>query len=64
MINLATVFVRYVLEKAKAQSTEALNCPSRNQAGVWATGEIRQKFKFAAFWCVFLKKIKVDPESW
>ena len=39
-------------------------CPSRNQAGVCATGEIRQQVKFAAFWCVFLTKIKVDTESW
>ena len=36
----------------------------RNQAGVFATGEIRQNIKFAAFWSVFLTKIKVDPESW
>ena len=41
-----------------------LNCPSRNQAGICATGEIRQNIKFAAFWCVFWTKIKVDPESW
>ena len=41
-----------------------INCPSRNQAGIFATGEIRQNVKFAAFWCVFLTKIKVDPESW
>ena len=38
-------------------------CPSRNQAGVFATGEIRQNVNFAAFWSVFLTKIKVDPES-
>ena len=41
-----------------------INCPSRNQAGIFATGEIRQNVKFATFWCVFLTKIKVDPESW
>ena len=41
-----------------------VDCPSRNQAGIIATGEIRQNIKFAAFWCVFLTKIKVDPESW
>ena len=40
------------------------HCPSRNQAGIFATGEIRQNIKFAAFWCVFLTKKKVDPESW
>ena len=34
------------------------------QAGVFATGEIRQDIKFAAFWCLFLTTIKVDPESW
>ena len=37
---------------------------SRNQAGVFATGEIRHNIKFTDFWCVFLTKIKVDPESW
>ena len=41
-----------------------INCPSRNQAGVFASGEIRQNIKLAAFWCVFLRKIKVVPESW
>ena len=28
------------------------------------TGKIRQNVKFAVFVCVFLTKIKVDPESW
>ena len=41
-----------------------IDCPSRNQAGALATGEIRRKIKFVAFLCVFLTKIKVDPESW
>ena len=41
-----------------------VDCLLRNQAGICATGEIRQKVKFAAFWCVFLTKIKVDTESW
>ena len=41
-----------------------INCPSKEQAGLFATGEIRQNIKFAAFWCVLLTKIKVDPESW
>ena len=27
-------------------------------------GKIRGNVKFVAFWCVFLTKIKVDPESW
>ena len=27
-------------------------------------GKIRGNVKFAAFWCVFLTKMKVDPESW
>ena len=40
-----------------------MNCPSRYQGGVFATGEIRQNVKFAAFWSVFLTKMKVDPES-
>ena len=39
-------------------------CPSRNQAGVFATGEISRNIKFAAFWYVFLTKKKVDHESW
>jgi hypothetical protein len=41
-----------------------INCPSTDQAGLFATGEIRQNIKFTAFWCVFLTKIKVDPKSW
>ena len=41
-----------------------IHCPSTDQAGLCATGEIRQNIKFAAFLCVFLTKIKVDPESW
>ena len=41
-----------------------LYCSPRNHAGVSATGKIRPKIKFAAFWCVFLTKIKVHPESW
>ena len=41
-----------------------INCTSRNNQGPFATGKIRQNLKFAAFWSVFLKKIKVDPESW
>ena len=45
-------------------SANFLHCPSGNQAGDFATGEIRQNLKFVAFWCVFLTKIKVDPESW
>ena len=36
----------------------------RNHQGTIPAGEIRQNNKFAAFWCVFLTKIKVDPESW
>ena len=41
-----------------------LYCPSRKHAGVSATGKLRPNIKFAAFGCVFLTKIKVDPESW
>ena len=40
-----------------------LDCPLGNQAEICATGEIRQNIKFVTFWCVFLAKIKVDPES-
>ena len=28
------------------------------------SGKIRGNVRFAAFWCVFLTKMKVDPESW
>ena len=42
---------------------QSLNCPSSYQPGLFATGEIRQNIKFAAFWCVLLTKIKVGPES-
>ena len=41
-----------------------LHYPPRNHAGVNNTGKIRPNIKFLAFWCVFLKKIKVDPERW
>ena len=41
-----------------------INCTSRNNQGPFATGKIRRNIKFAAFWCVFLTKIKVDPECW
>ena len=41
-----------------------LYCAPKNPAGVSATGKIRLKIKFAAFCCVLLTKIKVDPESW
>ena len=39
-------------------------CPPRTQAGVSDIGKIRPTVNFAAFWCVFLTKIKVDPKSW
>ena len=55
---------RRKLKHIKERIARTLYCPSRNQAGVFATGEIRQNIKFADFWCVFLTKIKVDPESW
>ena len=34
--------------------SEMINYPSRDQAGLFATGDIRQNIKFEAFWCVFL----------
>ena len=43
---------------------QSVDCPSGNQAGLFATGEISQNLKFGAFWCVFLTKINVDPKSW
>jgi hypothetical protein len=39
-------------------------CPPRNHTGIIGTGKIRPNIKFGAYWCVFLTKIKVDPESW
>ena len=42
----------------------ALNYTSQHWIEPCATGKIRQNVKFAAFWCVFLTKVKVDPESW
>ena len=27
-------------------------------------GKIKRNAKFAAFWCVFLTKMKIDPENW
>ena len=45
-------------------SKGCLNCPSSKHQGTFATGKIRPNIKFASFWCVFLTKIKVDPESW
>ena len=41
-----------------------IDCTPRNNQGTFATGKIRLNIKFAAFWCLFLTKIKVDPESW
>ena len=41
-----------------------VDCPPRHHAGVSDTGKIRPDIKFAAFWCVFLTKIRVNPESW
>ena len=40
----------------------SIDCPSRNNAGVFATGEIRQNVKFATFWSVFLTTKK--GRSW
>ena len=41
-----------------------LNCPPRNHTGLSATGKVRPNIKLGFFWCVFLTKIKVDPECW
>ena len=40
-----------------------INYSSPHWIEPFATGKIRQNIKFADFWCVFLTKIKVDPES-
>ena len=44
-------------------SIEKLDCTPKNQEGTFAAGEIRRNKKIAAFSCVFLTKIKVDPEN-
>ena len=46
---------------SESRPTLPLYCPARNHTGIIPTGKIRPNFKFAAFWCVFLKKLKVDP---
>ena len=48
----------------KMVSVRTVNCTSRNNQVPFATGKIRRNIKFAAFWCVFLTKIKKDPEKW
>ena len=58
-----TMFGKFFLDHTNMLISH-LYYPSRKHTGVSATGEIRPKIKFAAFWCVFLTKIKVDPESW
>ena len=50
-----------LLERALSHS---IYCPSRKSQGVSVTGKIRPNIKFAAFWCVFLTKIKVNPQNW
>ena len=45
-------------------SPGSANYSSQHWIEPFATGKIRQNIKFADFWCVFLTKIKVDPESW
>ena len=56
-----------IISKDNTSSLDSLYCSvyctPRNHHGTFATGKIRQNFKFAAFLCVFLTKIKVDPES-
>ena len=41
-----------------------LYCTPRNHQGTIPAGKSRRNVKFVAFWCVFLTKIKVYPESW
>ena len=43
---------------------KCIHCTPRNHQGTIPVAKIRRNAKFAAFWCVFLTKIKVDPESW
>ena len=41
-----------------------VHCTPRNHQGTIPADKMRRNAKFAALWCVFLTKIKVDPESW
>ena len=41
-----------------------INYTSRLSIETIPAGKIRGNVKFADFWCVFLTKMKVDPESW
>ena len=50
-------------ERAREGST-TIDYTSQHWIEPFATGKIRQNIKFVDFWCVFLTKIKVDPESW
>ena len=47
------------------EEDDVLTLDYSSQHGIepFARGKIRQNIKFADFWCVFLTKIKVDPES-
>ena len=61
--------VKHCLSKRKiTYAGQLLDFPSRNQAGIFATGEIRENFNFAAFWCVFLTKtrsfLRMHPLTW
>ena len=63
MLTLGNLILIWVsVSGLKAQ--KRLNYSSPHWIEPFATGKIRQNIKFADFWCVFLTKIKVDPESW
>ena len=56
---------RLILKKKSFfSSINIFKLPFKRPGGLFATGEIRRNIKFAAFWCVFLTKNKVDTESW
>ena len=52
------VFLPYERFCALTRHHNNLYCPTRDQAGLFAKGEIRQNVKFAAFWCVN-KKVNI-----
>ena len=41
-----------------------INCTSKHSIQPIPAAKTRRNAKFAAFWRVFLTKIKLDPESW
>ena len=47
-----------------ALQTAVLHYTSQLSIEPIPVGKIKRNAKFAAFWCVFLTKMKIDPENW